>query len=198
MALACLLLASSFQAASAQKSSSGSILDSLFGGLNWQPDALNSESEVIGNYQVVVTTDPLSPRVNQTVHISFKVYNYNQGTYGEKENYAETGVNHFTMGIRVFYNDHLVDEILPQTHEGNSWTIDYIFHRSGNHVLMVDLYDSDKANQVVTYVFNMPVDTIFGPIFQYILVAAAVAVGGTLLWVKFGMRQKKLRGSDLP
>ena len=174
-----------------QSSSTGSVFKSIFGSLSWQPDALNSLSEVIGNYQVVVTTDPISPVVNQTVHIGFKVYNYNQGVYGDKSSYAETGVNHFTMGIRVFYNDNLVDEIRPQLHRGNSWVMDYTFHRSGNHVFKVDLYDMDKNNQVVTYIFNMPVNTIFGPIFQYILVAAAMALSGTLLWVKFVMLKRK-------
>ncbi len=180
-------------AANAAQQGSGSIISNLFGGLQWQPDALNSESQVIGNYQVVVSTDPLSPRVNDTTHFSFKVYNYNQGAYANGNSYAETGVNHFTMGIRVFYNDHMVDEILPQTHKGNSFSFDYTFHRSGNHVLMVDLYDTSKNTPVITYIFNIPVDTFFGPIFQYILIAAAVAVSGTVLWVRFGMVKKNRR-----
>ncbi|MDE1830483.1 MAG: hypothetical protein KGI25_09190, partial [Thaumarchaeota archaeon] len=75
----------------------GSVLNNFFGGLKWQPDSLNAESEVIGNYQVVITTNPLTPMVNQTTHMEFKVYNYNQGVYGDNSNYAETGVNHFTM-----------------------------------------------------------------------------------------------------
>lgn len=171
--------------------SSGSIFNNFFSGLKWQPDALNAESEVIGNYQVVITTNPLTPIVNQTTHMEFKVYNYNQGAYSDKSNYAETGVNHFIMGIRVFYNDDLVDEIHPQLHKGNSWDMDYTFHRSGNHVLKIDLYDADRNNQVITYIFNMPVNTIFGPIFEYILIAAAIALAGTLIWVRFVMMKKK-------
>ncbi len=170
--------------------SPSSILNNFFGGLNWQPDALNSESEVIGNYQVVVTTSPISPMVNQTTHMEFKVFNYNQGVYGDKSNYAEMGVNHFTMGIRFFYNDELVDEILPQIHKGYSWNTDYTFHKSGNYVLKIDLYDSGKDSKVVTYIFNIPVATSFGPIFEYILLAATMALAGTLLWVKFKMKKK--------
>ncbi|MDE1830685.1 MAG: hypothetical protein KGI25_10230, partial [Thaumarchaeota archaeon] len=90
-------------------------------------------------------------------------------------------------------NDQLVDEILPQLHKGNSWSMDYTFHRSGNHVLKIDLYDADRNNQVITYIFNIPVNTIFGPIFEYILIAGAVALTGTLLWVKFVMMKKKVR-----
>lgn len=189
--LSCALLVLASNPAYAQSPTSGSLINNIFGGLNWQPDALNALSQVIGNYQVVITTNPLTPRVNQTVHMEFKVYNYNQGAYGDNSNYAETGVNHFTMGIRIFYNDNLVDEILPQMHKGNTWRMDYTFHRSGNHVFKVDLYDMDKNNQVVTYIFNIPVDTILGPIFQYMVAAAAMAVAGTLLWVKFVMLKKK-------
>ena len=180
----------SSNAASGAQDGSGSFLSNLLGGLQWQPDALNSESEVIGNYQIVVATDPLSPKVNDTTHFTFKVYNYNQGAYASSSSYAETGVNHFTMGVRVFYNDRLVHEFLPQLHKGNSWAMDYTFRESGNHVFKVDLYDTGKDNGVITYIFNIPVDTIFGPIFQYILIAAAVAVAGTILWVKLRMVRK--------
>lgn len=177
----------------AEQSSVMTTFSNFFGGLKWQPDSLNAESEVIGNYQVVVTTNPLTPMVNKTTNMEFKVYNYNQGTYGDNSNYAETGVNHFTMGIRVFYNDQLVDNINPQVHMGDSWSMDYTFHRSGNHVLKIDLYDADRNNQVITYIFNIPVNTIFGPIFEYILIAGSVALTGTLLWVKFVMTKKKAR-----
>lgn len=94
------------------------------------------------------------------------------------------------MGIRVFYNDELTDEILPQLHRGHSWNMDYNFHKSGNYVLKIDLYDTTQDNQIVTYIFNIPIATIFGPIFEYILVAAASALAGTLIWVKFMMRKK--------
>ncbi|MGI0047245.1 MAG: hypothetical protein ACREBB_08665 [Nitrosotalea sp.] len=188
---ACALFATTYHGANAQSSGTDSIFNNFFGGLKWQPDALNAESEVIGNYQVVITTDPLTPKVNQTTHMEFKIFNYNQGVYGDTSNYAETGVNHFTMGIRIFHNDNLVNEILPELHKGSVWSTDYVFHESGNHVLKVDLYDMDKDNQVVTYIFNIPVDTIFGPIFQYILIAAAMAFAITLIWVKFVMMKKK-------
>lgn len=179
--------------AHAESSQTNSFFNNFFGGLRWQPDSLNAESEVIGNYQVVVTTSPLTPVVNQTTHLEFKVYNYNQGAYGDNSNYAETGVNHFTMGIRIFYNGQLIDNINPQLHRGDSWDMDYTFHKSGNHVLKIDLYDAEKDNQVITYIFNIPVNTVFGPIFEYILLAGGLAVAGTILWVKFVMMKKKVR-----
>jgi len=164
--------------------------EGIFGAMNWQPDALNSDSEAIGNYEVVVATDTFSPTIGQTVHIQFKVYNYNQGYYRDKLNYAEMGVNHFTMGVRVYHNDVLVHEFLPQYHEGSSWSTNYTFTKSGNYVLRVDLYNFDKDNKVVTYIFNIPVSTEFGPIFQYIVIAAAASFAIVLIWVKLTMMKK--------
>ncbi|MDH2907153.1 MAG: hypothetical protein PXX83_03550 [Candidatus Nitrosotalea sp.] len=164
--------------------------EGIFGAMNWQPDALNSDSEAIGNYEVVVATDTFSPTIGQTVHIQFKVYNYNQGYYRDKLNYAEMGVNHFTMGVRVYHNDVLMHEFLPQYHDGSSWSTNYTFTKSGNYVLRVDLYDFDKNNNVVTYIFNIPVSTEFGPIFQYIIIAAAAAFATVLVWVKLTMMKK--------
>jgi hypothetical protein len=167
-------------------------VENVFGTLNWQPDALNSDSEVIGNYEVIVTTDPIIPEVDQVTHIQFKVFNYNQGPYRDnKLNYAEMGVNHFTMGVRVYHNDILVHEFLPQYHDGSSWSTDYAFTQSGNHVLRVDLYNFDKNNDLKTYVFNVPVSTKFGPVFQYILVAAVIAFAIILIWVGLTMKRRK-------
>lgn len=166
-------------------------VESIFGSLNWQPDALNSDSEAIGNYEVVITTDPVSPTIDQVTHIQFKVFNYNQGAYGDKLNYAEMGVNHFTMGVRIYHNDVLVHEFLPQYHEGSSWSANYTFTQSGNHVLKVDLYNFDKDHNVVTYIFNVPILTKFGPIFQYIIVAAVAAFAIVLTWAWFAMKRKK-------
>ncbi len=165
--------------------------EGIFGTLNWQPDALNSNSEAIGNYEVVVTTDTLNPTINQTTHIQFKVFNYNQGYYRDKLNYAEIGVNHFTMGVRLYHNDILMHEFLPQYHDGSSWSTDYVFTKSGNYVLKVDLYNIDKDNNVVTYIFNIPVYTTFGPIFQYIIISAAAAFAIVLIWVKLVMMKNK-------
>ncbi|MGI0073451.1 MAG: hypothetical protein ACREA3_06545 [Nitrosotalea sp.] len=170
---------------------SDTVTESIFGNLNWQPDALNSYSEVIGNYEIVLTTDPLSPEVNQVTHMQFKVFNYNQGIYGDKSNYAETGVNHFLMGIRMYYGDKLVDTIPPQLHQGNLWNTDYVFRESGNHVLKIDLYDTEKDNSLITYIFNVPVSTSYGPIFTYIVVVAAIGFASTIIWIKISMAKKQ-------
>lgn len=36
--------------------------EGIFGIMNWQPDALNSDSEAIGNYEVVVAPDTFIPQ----------------------------------------------------------------------------------------------------------------------------------------
>ncbi|MDE2589322.1 MAG: hypothetical protein KGL95_06620, partial [Patescibacteria group bacterium] len=69
----------------------------------------------------------------------------------------------------------------------------YTFTKSGNYVLRVDLYNIDKNNDVVTYIFNIPVSTEFGPIFQYIIIAAAAAFATVLVWVKFTMKKSQQR-----
>ena len=187
-----MLIISTYQNASADLPIINTSTEGIFGTLNWQPDALNSDSQVIGNYEVIVTTDPVIPALNQVTHIQFKVFNYNQGTQGDnKLNYAEMGVNHFTMGVRIYHNDVLVHEFLPQYHDGSSWSTNYTFTQSGNHILKVDMYNFDKNNNVVTYVFNIPVSTEFGPIFQYILIATAVAFAAILIWIRFAMKRKK-------
>jgi len=188
----CILIIFTSHNASAELPILNSYVEGIFGTLNWQPDALNSDSEAIGNYEVVITTDPIIPAIDQMTHIQFKVFNYNQGSYGDnKLNYAEIGVNHFTMGVRIYHNDVLVHEFLPQYHDGSSWSTNYTFTQSGNHVLKVDLYNFDKDNNIVTYIFNVPVSTKFGPIFQYILISAAVGFTTILIWIRFVIRRKK-------
>lgn len=188
----CILIIFASHDASAEVPILNPYVGGIFGSLNWHPDALNSDSEVIGNYEVIVTADPIIPAIEQVTHMQFKVFNYNQGPYGDnKLNYAEMGVNHFTMGVRIYRNNVLVHEFLPQYHDGSSWSTDYTFTQSGNHVLKVDLYNFDKDKNVVTYIFNVPVSTKFGPIFQYILIAAVIAFAIILIWIRFDVRRKK-------
>ncbi|MDE1765656.1 MAG: hypothetical protein KGI27_05170 [Thaumarchaeota archaeon] len=179
------------QLASAYPLSEHAVTEGIFGDLNWQPEPLTSDSEAIGNYEVVLITDPYTPNVNQTTHIQLKVFNYNEGPYGSKSNYASIGVNHFLMGAKIYYNDNLVYEIPEALHEGNSWSFDYVFRESGNHVLKVNLYDVAENDPLETYVFNVPVLTGFGFIFSYLIIAACVAVASVLIWIKISLNRKK-------
>lgn len=163
----------------------------IFDSLQWSPDALTSNSQVIGNYEVILTTTPFNPSAGQTTQMEIKVYNYNQGVYGDKSNYASIGVNHFTMGLEVYNNGNLEDVFSPQSHDGNLWNLDYVFHESGNHVIKIDLYDTDKENHVLTYFFNVSVVTKYGPIFYYVVIAGAIGFAAILIWMKKAIRQKR-------
>ena len=185
-----LLIVFVFNNVNAYQSFSYNMAESIFGDLTWEPEPLTSDSEVIGNYEVILITDPYTPNVNQTTHMQLKVFNYNQGPYGDKSNYASIGVNHFLMGIRIYYNDQLVDTIPPALHKGDSWSFDYVFDKSGNHVLKVDLYNIDKNDNLETYIFNVPVLTVYGSIFAYLMIAAGVAVASVLIWMKVSMSKK--------
>lgn len=188
--LFCLLLVFVFNNVNAYPPFSYKMVGSIFGDLTWEPEPLTSDSEVIGNYEVILITDPYTPDVNQTTHMQLKVFNYNQGPYGDKSNYASIGVNHFLMGIRMYYNDQLVDTIPPALHKGDSWSFDYVFDKSGNHVLKVDLYNIDENDNLETYIFNVPVLTVYGSIFSYLMIAAGVAVASVLIWMKVSMSKK--------
>lgn len=188
--LFCLLLVFVFNNVNAYTPFSYKMVGSIFGDLIWEPEPLTSDSEVIGNYEVILITDPYTPNVNQTAHMQLKVFNYNQGPYGDKSNYASIGVNHFLMGIRIYYNDQLVDTIPPALHKGDSWSFDYVFDKSGNHVLKVDLYNIGENDNLETYIFNVPVLTVYGSVFSYLMIAAGVAVASVLIWMKVSMSKK--------
>lgn len=186
----CFLIIFTFDNANAYQPSAYKMDGSIFGDLTWEPEPLTSDSEVIGNYEVILITDPYTPNVNQTTHMQLKVFNYNQGPYGDKSNYASIGVNHFLMGIRIYYDDQLVDTVPPELHKGDSWSFDHVFNKSGNHVLKVDLYNIGKDNGLETYVFNVPVLTRYGSIFSDLIIAASVAVASVLIWMKVSTSKK--------
>src|SRR5437879_8938947 len=82
----------------------------------------NSDSETIGNYEVQIATVPEIPAVNEPFKLEFRVLNYIQSTnYFNSFNTQNSEVDHFRMGIRVFYNDKLIDTLHPQSHNVGQW-----------------------------------------------------------------------------
>jgi len=71
----------------------------------------NSAEQSYGNYRVQVATAPEFPQIDEPSQFLIKV------TKGF--DYEE--VDRFTMGIRVFYNDHQVDAIPPTSIESSHW-----------------------------------------------------------------------------
>jgi hypothetical protein len=85
-------------------------------------------------------------------------------------------VERFTMGIRIYFNEELVDTIPPKSIEGAHWDIDYVWKNSGNHIVEVDLYDIGKNQDVVTYTFNMGTQNPFGYIFFIAITIGAMGL----------------------
>lgn len=113
----------------------------------------NSAEEFIGGYRVQIATLPEFPNVGEPSQVLFRV---TDGDFNE--------VDRFTMGVRIYFNGELVDEIKPQSHEGAHWIMKYVFENSGNHIVKADLYDMEEPG-VLTYTFNMSTQSPFGYIF---------------------------------
>ncbi|SRR5579885_88533 len=152
---------------------------------------LNSEDQTIGNYEVQVATDPEIPTANQHFKLSFRVLNYQSATNLLNSFDTKTSeVDHFRMGARIYYNDNLVGTIPVQSFNGGEWSTDYVFHESGNHILILDLYDVGPNGQPLEYSFNITVLDLFGIIFPYVISSGGIACGGILLWVLVTRKRK--------
>ncbi len=92
-------------------------------------------------------------------------------------------VDRFRMGIRVYYNDELVDTIPPKSIEGSHWDIDYVWRNSGNHIVKVDLYDMGGKSGVITFTFNMGTQNPFGYIFFGAIIVGALCLAGVVLYI---------------
>lgn len=139
----------------------------------------NSAEEFLGGYRVQVATLPEFPNVGETSQILFRV---TDGDFNE--------VDRFTMGVRIFYNDELVDTFKLQSHDGGHWVTNYIFEQPGNHIFKVDLYDMEGSQGVLTYTFNMSTQSPFGYIFFISIIIGAVIFAIVLGYIYI---PKKLR-----
>ena len=153
----------------------------------------NSNDEAIGNYEVQVATIPEIPSANEPFKLEFRVLNYAQSTssYLNSFNTQNSEVDHFRMGVRVFYNDKLIDTMAPQNHDGGQWDIPYTFHESGNHVVEVDLYNAGPNGETLTYQFNVSAVNIFGPIFIYVISAGGFGCFTLIIWIWISKKRMK-------
>ncbi|NHI03617.1 hypothetical protein DYY67_2253 [Candidatus Nitrosotalea sp. TS] len=153
---------------------------------------LNSGDESIGNYEVQVATDPEIPSANQPFKLSFRILNYQSASnLLNSFNTKLSEVDHFRMGVRIYYNNELVSTIPVQDFKGGEWSTSYIFHESGNHIMFVDLYDVGPGGQPLTFIYNISVLDVFGPLFQYIISAGGIACFVLLVWVIITNKKKK-------
>ena len=132
----------------------------------------NSAEETLGGYRVQVATLPEFPQIGEKSQILFRV-----GDIDLKE------VDHFTMGIRFFYNDQQVDAIEPQLHQGGHYELDYVWKNSGNHVVRIDLYDMGGKPGILTYTFNMGTQSPFGYIFIIAITVGAISLGAVVTYI---------------
>lgn len=140
----------------------------------------NSSDEKIGTHRVQIATLPEIPTVNEKSQILFRVLDDN-----EKE------VERFRMGVRIYYNDILVDTFPVQYHENGHWEMDYVFTHPGIHIFRVDLYDIAENGRVLTYTFNVSTLNPFGYIFYYIVIAGGIGGIGLIIWSV--LSRKKVR-----
>jgi len=139
----------------------------------------NSSDEKIGTHRVQIATLPEIPTVDEKSQILFRVLD-------DDENEVEK----FRMGVRIYYNDVLVDTFLVQYHEGGHWETDYVFTHPGIHIFRVDLYDVAE-NGVLTYTFNVSTLNPFGYIFYYVVIAGGFGSSGLIIWSL--LSRKKIR-----
>ena len=132
----------------------------------------NSAEETLGGYRVQVATLPEFPQIGEKSQILFRV-----GDKDLKE------VDHFTMGIRFFYNDKQVDAIEPQLHQGGHYELDYVWKNSGNHVVRIDLYDMGGKSGILTYTFNMGTQSPCGYIFIIAITVGALSLGVVVIYI---------------
>ena len=133
----------------------------------------NSAEQSIGGYRVQVATAPEFPQIDEPSQFLIKVtkgFDYDE-------------VKDFTMGIRVYYNEQQVDAIPPTSVKGSHWDFDYVWKNIGNHIVRVDLYDMDNADEVLTYTFNMGTQSPFGFLFIGAITTGAFVFVGVMLYI---------------
>jgi len=102
-------------------------------------------------------------------------------------------IDKFRMSFKIYYNDDLLRSFPPTEYNGGNSYTDYVFEKSGNHVIRVDLFDL-KSGTMTTYAFNVTVLALYGTIFSDLVIAGmAGAIGIVIAIVIF---QKKMKAKN--
>jgi len=142
----------------------------------------NSAEKFEAGYRVQVATLPEFPQIGEPSQFLIRV------TDGDFEE-----VDRFRMGIKIYYNEELIDTILPKSIEGSHWDIDYVWKNSGNHIVKVDLYDMGGKSGVITYTFNMGTQNPFGYIFFIAISVGAMGLAVVTGYIYFTKKFKKFK-----
>ena len=141
----------------------------------------NSGEKFEAGFRVQVATLPEFPEIGEPSIFLVRV----------TEGFDYEEVDRFRMGIKIYYNEELVDTIPPKSIEGAHWDLDYVWKNSGNHIVKVDLYDIGENQVVVTYTFNMGTQNPFGYIFFIAITIGALFLAITIGYVYFTKKFKK-------
>jgi len=141
----------------------------------------NSGEKFEAGFRVQVATLPEFPEIGEPSTFLIRV----------TEGFDYEEVDRFRMGIKIYYNEELVDTIPPKSIEGSHWDLDYVWKNSGNHIVKVDLYDIGENQVVVTYTFNMGTQNPFGYIFFIAITIGALFLAITIGYVYFTKKFKK-------
>ena len=142
----------------------------------------NSAEEFIGGYRVQIATLPEFPQIGEKSQILLRVTD---------EDFNE--VDRFTMGMRFTYQGEQIQAILPQTVEGSHFELDYVFEKSGNYIVYVDLYDMKKQGEVLTYTFNIGAQSPFGYIFFIAITIGALTFAVIVGYIYLPKRFQKFK-----
>ncbi len=143
----------------------------------------NSGEKFEAGYRVQVATLPEFPQIGEPSIFLIRV----------TEGFDYEEVDRFRMGIKIYYNEELVDTILPKSIEGAHWDLDYVWKNSGNHIVKVDLYDIGENLGVVTFTFNMGTQNPFGYIFFIAITAGAMGLAVVVGYIYLPKKFKKFK-----
>ena len=143
----------------------------------------NSSEKFEAGYRVQVATLPEFPQIGEPSQFLVRV----------TEGFDYEEVDRFTMGIRIYFNGQLVDEIPPKSIEGSHWDIDYVWKNSGNHIVEVDLYDMGGKQGIITYTMNMGTQSPFGYIFFISIIVGASCLAVVVGYIYLPKKFKKFK-----
>lgn len=129
----------------------------------------STDSVRIGDYEIKIGTTPAIPEVGKDTTIHFQVLD----KYGKD-------LDKFRMGLQIYYNDNLVKSFPPSDHNSGKWDFDYVFEKSGNHIIRVDLFDL-KNGGVLSNAFNVTVLNFYGVMFSSLIIAGIAGAVGILI-----------------
>ena len=131
----------------------------------------NSSEQSIAGHRVQVSTLPEFPQIGEPSQVLFRVTD---------EDYEELpGV---IMRVRITQNEAEVYTDGPRVIEGAHHILEFTFETQGNHIMYVDLYNLEGAqNEITTYTFNISTQSPFGYVF-----IVSITIGASIFAMVIG------------